>query len=142
MGFSVGPRSGGDYLVVGDAAGSINPFNGEGIAYGYETGRIAASYIGTALVEHDRRALSDYDAHLQEHYGLYYRIAGHFMTLMGRPTMMQTLVGTGMYSRTVMEWVLRIMGNLLRPDEIGPAEAVYRFVAALATRRDASATRG
>jgi menaquinone-9 beta-reductase len=31
-----------------------------------------------------------------------------------------------------MEWVLRIMANLLRPDEIGPAEAVYRTAAALA----------
>jgi hypothetical protein len=36
-----------------------------------------------------------------------------------------------MQSRTLMEWVLRIMANLLRPDEVGPAEAVYRSVAAL-----------
>ena len=44
----------------------------------------------------------------------------------------EVLVGTGMHSRTLMEWVLRIMANLLRPDELGPAEAVYRSVAALA----------
>ncbi len=25
-----------------------------------------------------------------------------------------------------MEWVLRIMANLMRPDELGPAEAAYR----------------
>jgi hypothetical protein len=30
-----------------------------------------------------------------------------------------------------MERVLRIMANLLRPDEVGPAEAAYRAVAAL-----------
>ena len=30
-----------------------------------------------------------------------------------------------------MEWVLRIMANLLRPDELGPAEAAYKVVAAL-----------
>jgi len=41
-------------------------------------------------------------------------------------------VGTGMHSRTLMEWVLRIMANLLRPDELGPAEAAYRAVAAIA----------
>ena len=35
-------------------------------------------------------------------------------------------------SRTLMEWVLRIMANLLEPDELGPAEAVYKAVAALA----------
>ena len=37
-----------------------------------------------------------------------------------------------------MEWVLRIMANLLRPDEIGPAEAAYkvveRLVAVIPTR--------
>jgi len=27
-----------------------------------------------------------------------------------------------------MEWVLRIMSNLLRADELGPAEAVYRLL--------------
>ncbi len=31
-----------------------------------------------------------------------------------------------------MEWVLRIMANLLRPDELGPAEVAYKAVAALA----------
>jgi hypothetical protein len=27
-----------------------------------------------------------------------------------------------------MEWVLRIMANLLRPEELGPAEVAYRLV--------------
>ena len=44
---------------------------------------------------------------------------------------MRELTRVGMQSRTLMEWVLRIMANLLRPDEIGPAEAAYRAVAAL-----------
>ena len=34
-------------------------------------------------------------------------------------------------ARTLMEWVLRIMANLLRPDELGPAEAAYKAAAAL-----------
>ncbi len=49
MGLSVGPRAGGNVILAGDAAGSINPFNGEGIAYGYETGRLAAAAFGRAL---------------------------------------------------------------------------------------------
>jgi hypothetical protein len=36
-----------------------------------------------------------------------------------------------MQSRTLMEWVLRIMANLLRDDELGPAEAAYRAAAAV-----------
>ena len=49
MGLSVGPRAGGNVLIAGDAGGAINPFNGEGIAYGYETGRLAAAALGHAL---------------------------------------------------------------------------------------------
>ena len=47
---------------------------------------------------------------------------------------MRVCVDTGMYSRSLMEWLLRIMANYLRPDEIGPAEAAYRAIAALARR--------
>jgi len=36
-----------------------------------------------------------------------------------------------MRSRSLMDWVLRIMANLLRPDEIGPAEAAYKAAAAI-----------
>ena len=53
------------------------------------------------------------------------------MKIIGRPELMRVLVSTGMRSRTLMEWVLRIMANLLRPDELGPAEAVYRAIATL-----------
>ena len=53
MGGSVGPKAGPTYLVVGDAAGSVNPFNGEGIDYAYETGRMAAEVLHEAL--DDRR---------------------------------------------------------------------------------------
>ena len=42
MGGSVGPKAGPSYLVIGDAAGSVNPFNGEGIDYAYETAHMAA----------------------------------------------------------------------------------------------------
>ena len=32
-------------LVVGDAAGLVNPFNGEGIGYAMETGELAAEQV-------------------------------------------------------------------------------------------------
>ena len=88
--------------------------------------------VGEALANDDDGALRAYESALQHRYGLYYRVAQAFVQLIGRPQLMRALVGTGMHSRTLMEWVLRIMANLLRPDEIGPAEAAYRAVAALA----------
>ena len=50
------------------------------------------------------------------------------MRAIGNPAVMRELTRVGMQSRTLMEWVLRIMANLLRPDELGPAEAAYRAV--------------
>jgi geranylgeranyl reductase family protein len=131
MGLSVGPRSGPRHLVVGDAAGAINPFNGEGIAYGYETGRLAAEVIGEALASGNPAALGLYEGMLQARYGLYYKVARAFVHAISRPQVMRTCVATGMHSRTIMEWVLRIMSNSLRPDELGPAEAAYKALAAI-----------
>jgi geranylgeranyl reductase family protein len=132
MGLSVGPHAGPTWLVAGDAAGAINPFNGEGIAYAYETGRLAAAVLHEALESGDGLLLQSYDSRLQETYGLYFKVARAFVRIIGRPELMRALVGTGMHSRTLMEWVLRIMANLLRPDELGPAEAAYRAVARIA----------
>ena len=36
-------------LLAGDAAGTVNPFNGEGISYAMETGRMAAETAADAL---------------------------------------------------------------------------------------------
>ncbi len=132
MGLSVGPHAGPTWLLVGDAGGTINPFNGEGIAYAYESGRLAAGAIGAALASGDGMALQSYPRLLQERYGLYYKVARAFVRIIGHPELMKALVTTGMRSRTLMEWVLRIMANILRPDELGPAEAAYKAVAALA----------
>lgn len=132
MAGSVGPKAGPTFLVVGDAAGSVNPFNGEGIDYAYETGRLAADVLHEALVTGDGLALRRYPEALQREFGLYFKVARGFAMVIGRPALMRELTRVGMHSRPLMEWVLRIMANLLRPDEVGPAEAAYRAVAALA----------
>ena len=134
MALSVGPHAGPTFLVTGDAGGAINPFNGEGIAYAYETGRMAAECLDEALVTGNGLALQGYERRLHDEYELYYKVARAFVRIIGRPELMRLLVSTGMHSRTLMEWVLRIMANLLRPDELGPAEAAYKAVAALARR--------
>ena len=132
MGLSVGPRVGPTWLVIGDAGGAINPFNGEGIAYAYESGRMAAEALDEALRNDDGLALQGYERRIQAEWGRYFKVARAFVRIIGNPEAMRLLVSTGMNSRTLMEWVLRIMANILRPDEIGPAEAAYRAVAALA----------
>jgi len=129
MGGSVGPKVGNTHIVIGDAAGSVNPFNGEGIDYAYETAHIAAEVLHDALVEKDAMILKRYDQIVEEEYGQYFKVARLFARIIGRPVLMRELSRVGIHSRTLMEWVLRIMANLLRPDEIGPAEAAYKAAA-------------
>ena len=131
MGGSVGPKVGPTYIVVGDAAGSVNPFNGEGIDYAYETARMAAEVIAEALSTGNAAALQRYQQLVDDEYGQYFKVARLFARIIGRPALMRELSRVGMQSRTLMEWVLRIMANLLRPDEIGPAEAAYKAAAAI-----------
>ena len=131
MGGSVGPKAGPSYLVIGDAAGSVNPFNGEGIDYAYETARMAAQVLHEAIDGGDPTALQRYPSLLDEEYGEYFKVARLFARVIGRPALMRELTRAGMHSRTLMEWVLRIMANLLRPDELGPAELAYKAAAKL-----------
>ena len=134
MGGSVGPKAGPSHLIVGDAAGSVNPFNGEGIDYAYETARMAADVLDEALRTRNALALQRYPQMLEAEYGLYFKVARLFVKLIGHPALMREMTRVGMHSTPLMEWLLRIMANLLRPDQLGPAEVAYKMAAAIVRR--------
>ena len=135
MGGSVQPKAGPNWLIVGDAAGTVNPFNGEGIDYAYETGRAAANIIASAAAHSDLSILSEYSRWLETTYGLYFRVGHLFAKAIGNPDLIRRLTNSGMQSRTFMEWALRIMANLLRPGELKPAELAYAAMKGLAKTR-------
>jgi 2-polyprenyl-6-methoxyphenol hydroxylase-like FAD-dependent oxidoreductase len=95
MGGSVGPKVGPTYIVVGDAAGSVNPFNGEGIDYAYETARMAAEVIGEAITTGNAAALMRYQTLIDDEYGQYFKVARLFARIIGRPALMRELPLTG-----------------------------------------------
>jgi geranylgeranyl reductase family protein len=128
MSFSVGPLVGANWVLVGDAAGAVNPFNGEGIAYALETGRAAARHLSTALAARDLTLLKSYRQEMADRYGLYYRVGRAFVRLIGRPGVMRLLTRTGLRSRPLMEWVMRVMANLLDPADRGVGLAAYRVL--------------
>jgi len=132
MSFSKGPLVGANWITIGDAAGAINPWNGEGISYAYETGRIAADHVGRALGTADLGLLRRYPQHLEDEYGLYYKTARIFVKLIGHPSVMRTLAHTGMRNRSLMEWTLKVMANLLDEDDRHMGERVYGALAAVA----------
>ena len=128
MAFSVGPKTGRNWIAIGDASGAVNPFNGEGIDYAYETGRLAAGFIKEALATGDNGRLKRYEDALEDEYGDYHRVARAFVIAVGNPAVMKTLTSVGIRSRPLMEWVLKVMANLLEPEEYGMAERVYHAI--------------
>ncbi len=137
MGFSLGPRSGPNYLIIGDASGAINPFNGEGIAYAYETGRIAADVIGDAIKQNNFRSLERYDRIIDKRYADYYAVGRAFVSLIGKPIIMRSAVNLGIHSKTIMTPLVRIMANLMREDNKGLPEFTYQTGLALVKLKNA-----
>ncbi|HZJ48468.1 MAG TPA: FAD-dependent oxidoreductase, partial [Acidimicrobiia bacterium] len=128
MAFSVGPKTGKNWVLVGDAAGAVNPFNGEGIDYAYETGRLASGFVADALATGDPGTLAGYNEALIDEYAAYHRVARIFVSAIGNPSVMRTLTTVGLRSRPLMEWVLKVMANLLEPEERGMSEKVYQAI--------------
>jgi menaquinone-9 beta-reductase len=132
MAGSVGPKVGPNWLVVGDAAGSINPFNGEGIDYAYETGRLASTLVAEALATNDGLVIHRYPQILDDEFQLYFKVARLFAKVIGQPALIRELTRVGMRSQSLMEWALKIMANLLDESERGTAERAYKVIEQLA----------
>jgi geranylgeranyl reductase family protein len=119
MGFNRTPHYYRGLLLAGDAAGMVNPFNGEGIAYAMESGEILARVVAQALARPTRadteRALRGYPDALQDAYGGYYTLGRLFVELIGRPKLMRYATRAGMSKPALMRFALKLMANLSEP---------------------------
>ncbi len=77
-------------LVVGDAAGLVNPLSGEGIAPALESGELAATHALAALKAGDfsARALASYSQALQTRYGADQRAARFLRLALSAPRLL------------------------------------------------------
>jgi geranylgeranyl reductase family protein len=110
-------RSGHGWLCVGDAAGLVNPFNGEGIDYALESGRLAAE----AFLRLPNTATAAYDAVLARDYDPFFATARRFAWLIGRPRLLRGLLGVALSTGFTMELVLDVMANLVDQRDPGLA---------------------
>lgn len=132
MGSSVWPPHGPGFLIAGDAAGMINPCNGEGIAYAYETGRKAGRHIDEALRDGSSPVLGSYTRDLIDSYGSYYRLGRRFVKVIGNPFIMDKLVSLGMRSRALMSFTLTMLGNLEDERASDNQQRIFKFLKLLA----------
>ena len=132
MGFNRAPHYGRGVLLVGDAGGMVNPFNGEGIAYALESGEMAAEVMVGALSEPEgarrERALSAYPDALAARYGGYYTLGRWFVKLIGDPRVMRLATQRGLSHPTLMRLTLKLLANLTDPTG---GDALDRVVNAL-----------
>jgi geranylgeranyl reductase family protein len=119
MGFNRTPAYYRGLMLAGDAAGMVNPFNGEGIAYAMECGEILARVIAQALGRPSRaeteRVLRAYPQALRDAYGGYYAIGRLFVQLIGRPELMRYATRKGMNRPALMRFALKLLANLSEP---------------------------
>jgi geranylgeranyl reductase family protein len=115
MGFNRQPHYTRGLMLVGDAGGVVNPFNGEGIAYAMETGELAAEIATHGLRRGDERVLQRYNTELKARYGGYYTLGRVFVHAIGNPQVMKYATKYGLPRPTLMRFTLKLLANLTDP---------------------------
>ena len=126
MGGAVSNIAGANWMLIGDAAGCVNPLNGEGIDYGLETGHLAAEI----LIHTKENSALDYKhiwpGELSIRYGTAFSIARRLAGLLTVPGFIKTLGPVGMRSTGLMTIALRVMGNLVTDEDRDATARLWR----------------
>ncbi len=118
MGFNRQPHYTRGAMLVGDAGGMVNPFNGEGIAYAMESGAMAAEVAVQALGRSGAQrelVLETYPKALQEAWGGYYTLGRVFVKMIGNPAFMSFATKHGLPRPALMRFTLKLLANLTDP---------------------------
>jgi menaquinone-9 beta-reductase len=131
MGGAVSGVAGPNWALIGDAAGCVNPLNGEGIDYGLETGRFVAEAL-----EGSQPLGGVWPDLLRHHYGEAFSIARRLAGLLTIPHLLSTFGPVGMRSDAVMSLAVRWMGNLVTDADRDRAARVWRWAGRRSLARD------
>lgn len=108
-------RHGPGWVAIGDAAGLINPMNGEGIDYGLESGMLAADLF----VDDPVTAPGRYDVAIGERFDDFLTTGRRFSFLVGHPWILRSGLRFAVGTDTVANITLQVMGNLVTPETPG-----------------------
>lgn len=116
MGFNRTPHYRDGLLLVGDAGGMVNPFNGEGIGFAMESAKVASECVVQALARPEgssrEHALRNYPLAMQQILGGYYRLGNLFSKMIGNPTVMRMATRHGLPREGIMRLVLKLLAGL------------------------------
>jgi len=117
MGGAVSNVAGANWVLIGDSAGCVNPLNGEGIDYGLETGHLAAQLFADTPANSRMDFTNVWPQILIAQYGTAFSIARRLAGLITVPKLLPTFGPIGMRSQFLMTIALRVMGNLITPQD-------------------------
>ncbi|BAN04461.1 geranylgeranyl reductase family protein [Ilumatobacter coccineus] len=113
-------RHGPGWVAIGDAAGLVNPMNGEGIDYGLESGMLAADlFVADPATAPDR-----YDELVGERFDAFLRTGRRFSFLIGHPWILKTGLRMSVSTDAIANITLAVMGNLVDNTTPGAAGKV------------------
>jgi menaquinone-9 beta-reductase len=116
-------RHGPGWVAVGDAAGFVNPMNGEGIDYGLESGMLAVE----RFLSDPTTAPETYDREVGERFDSFLRTGRRFSFIIGHPWMLRSGLRVAVGTQTAANITLAVMGNLIDGSTPGAAGRVMRI---------------
>ncbi|MFT7601468.1 MAG: geranylgeranyl reductase family protein [Acidimicrobiales bacterium] len=116
-------RHGPGWVAIGDAAGLVNPMNGEGIDYGLESGMLAADLF----VDDPATAPDRYDTLVGERFDSFLRTGRRFSFLIGHPLILRSGLRMAVGTEAIANITLQVMGNLVDSESPGASGRVLRF---------------
>ena len=115
-------RHGPGWVAVGDAAGFVNPMNGEGIDYALESGMLAVEqYLADPA-----QAPANYDRLVGQRFDAFLRTGRRFSFLIGHPWLLRPGLRIAVGTQTTADITLAVMGNLIDSSTPGAAGRVMR----------------
>ncbi|MFT7473856.1 MAG: geranylgeranyl reductase family protein [Verrucomicrobiales bacterium] len=123
-------RHGKGWVAIGDAAGLINPMNGEGIDYGLESGMVASDlFLADPATAPER-----YDIEVGERFDAFLSTGRRFSFLIGHPWILRSGLRLAVGTDQIAKITLQVMGNLVDGQTPGAAGRIFRIAdKALAT---------
>jgi menaquinone-9 beta-reductase len=85
LGHRVVRRGGDGWILVGDAAGFLDPFTGEGLHRAIVSAELGAAAVGSSLADGNSRALFAYDRAMASAFGAKDRVSRIVQAFLGRP---------------------------------------------------------
>ncbi|MGH1488977.1 MAG: geranylgeranyl reductase family protein [Acidimicrobiales bacterium] len=116
-------RHGPGWVAIGDAAGLVNPMNGEGIDYGLESGILAAELF----LQNPDSAPERYDTQIGLRFDSFLRTGRRFSFLIGHPFILRNGLRLAVGTDAIANITLGVMGNLVDSETPGAAGKVLTF---------------